>query len=352
MQVFINNFFTNADEHVFKIPLISKILLLIYNLTDKLSLLPIFIDIGYAEKTIDWTDTDVFVSHIEDLGKPIFYIVYNLSRDKTGLKRLRTKRAFDMLMKHKERVDKQEDVSIKKTFGTTLVALALNDEQPEENRKSVIETTDILYQSCRGVDPKGELIAEGLHLSEVLELLHRAFTNTYAIKHILDQNMDNDSSPIQYFTELFLSIYGVLLDPEPDQLEKRAVESLLKVLSQISNYPEYLEELAKNTQFCIMIEYFAKRPKQDDAQHIWYNLEASVLPNKEKKTNSSMIYISYDRVDEVFCKDFIKQLRLKIPLPIWVDYENVELDEGMWEHAYSIVQSATTIIRFSVRSLL
>ncbi|CAF0946139.1 unnamed protein product [Adineta steineri] len=51
-------------------------------------------------------------------------------------------------------------------------------------------------------------------------------------------------------------------DPEPDELEKRAVKYLLRILLQISSYPEYLKQLIDNNQFFIIIESLANRPKR------------------------------------------------------------------------------------------
>ncbi|CAF1225348.1 unnamed protein product [Adineta steineri] len=92
------------------------------------------------------------------------------------------------------------------------------------------------------------------------------------------------------------------LDPEPDELEKRAVKYLSKILLQISSYPEYLKELIDNSQFCIIIESLANHPKRDNAKRIWSNIQQMISSNELKEEMSSMIYISYDYADEEFCK--------------------------------------------------
>ncbi|CAF4119914.1 unnamed protein product, partial [Adineta steineri] len=132
--------------------------------------------------------------------------------------------------------------------------------------------------------------------------------------------------------------------PEPDELEKRAVKYLLKILLQIPSYLEYLKELIDNSQFCIIIESLANHPKRDDAKRIWSNIQQMISPNELKEEMSSVIYISYEYTNEEFCKEFVRELRKKITIPIWVDYENVELCDDMWKYVYPIITSATTVV--------
>jgi hypothetical protein len=184
-----------------------------------------FVDAGYVEKTVQWICTDIFASHIEKLGTPIFAIVYNLSRDKMGLKQLRTQKAFDILMERKQLVNDENNEMVTRIFGTILIALATNDEPPEENKILILDTSRKLYDYCKEADKSDDLKGQGFHLSELLELLHRAFSNTYVIKYFLENKTNEKPTPIEYFPKLLLSIYGVLLDREADDLEKRAAKS-------------------------------------------------------------------------------------------------------------------------------
>ncbi|CAF3809814.1 unnamed protein product [Adineta steineri] len=346
-QEFINNCLTNTNEHVSSrvLRVTNSILTLICNLTDKLTIISIFIDVGYIRKIIQWIRTDIFASHIHVIGEPIVNIVYNLTRDKTALKQLRTEKAFDILMERKQLINDENDSELTQTYGWALIALATSDEQSEENKKLILDTSENLYQLCKKIE-QDDLTFDGCHLSEFLELLDRAFTNTYVIKHILEDKNNEKSTAIQYFTELFLSLYGALLDPEPDELEKRAVKYLLRILLQISSYPEHLKQLIDNHQFCIIIESLANRPKRDDAKRIWCNIQQIMSTNERKKEMSSRIYISYDRTNEEFCKELVKELRKRMTIPIWVDYENVDLSDDMWEYISTNIISATVVIIF------
>ncbi|CAF3900933.1 unnamed protein product [Adineta steineri] len=344
-QEFINNCLTNTNEHVSLriLRVTNSILTLLCNLTDKLTIIFIFIDVGYIRKIIQWIRTDIFASHIHVIGEPIVNIVYNLTRDKTALKQLRTEKAFDILMERKQLINDENDSELTQAYGWVLIALATSDEQSEENKKLILDTSENLYQLCKKIE-QDDLTFDGCHLSEFLELLDRAFANTYVIKHILEEKINEKSTAIQYFAELFLSLYGALLDPEPDELEKRAVKYLLRILLQISSYPEHLKQLIDNHQFCIIIESLANRPKRDDAKRIWCNIQQIISTNEQKKERSSKIYISYDRTDEEFCKEFVKELRKRTTIPIWVDYENVDLSDDMWEYVSPNIISATVVI--------
>jgi hypothetical protein len=342
----VNICLIGTDKHVSltQLELIERILHLIWNLTDKVALVPMFVNCGYVEKTVQWICTDVFTSHIDKLGRAIFIIVHNLSRDKMGLKQLRTEKAFDILMERKQLVNDRNIKKLTKTFGTTLISLSTNDETSEENKILILDTSRRLYEDCKEAGESDDLKSHGFHLSELVELLHRAFSNTYVIKDFLENKTNENPTPIQYFPKLLLSIYGVLLDREADDLEKRAAEYLLKILLQISSYPEYQKELTENNQFCVVIESLANRPKQDEAKRIWCNLQQQISPEEPEKENSPMIYISYDWADQEFCKKFVNDLRGKITIPIWVDYEHVELSDDMWEYLSSKITSATVII--------
>ncbi|CAF1029450.1 unnamed protein product [Adineta steineri] len=345
-EEFINNYLTKANEHVsLRVLCVTiAILSLIWNLTDKLAITSIFIDTGYIQKIIQWIQTDIFASDISDIGNPIVNIVYNLTRDKTALKQLRAEKAFDILMERKQLIYNENDSQMIQSYGWALIALATSDEQSEENKKLILDTSKNLYELCKKSDQEDDLRFEGCHLSEFLELLDRAFTNTYVIKHILEDKINEKSTAIEYFIELFLSFYGALLDPEPDELEKRAVKYLLRILLQISSYPEYLKQLIDNNQFCIIIESLANRPKRDDAKRIWCNIQQVISTNEQKKERSSKIYISYDRTDEEFCKEFVNELRKRTIIPIWVDYENVDLSDDVWEYVSPNIILATVVI--------
>ncbi|CAF1203384.1 unnamed protein product [Adineta steineri] len=345
-QEFIHNYLTNTNKQVSaRVLLVTEsILTLLWSLSDKLAIISIFIDVGYIQKIIQWIRTDLFASHISDIGEPIVNIVYNLTRDKTALKQLRTEKAFNILMELKQLIYNEDNNGLTESYGWALIALATSDEQSEENKKLILDTSENLYQLCKKTDQKDDLSSDEYHLSELLELLDRAFTNTYVIKHILEDKINEKSTAIQYFTELFLSLYGVLLDPEPDELEERAVKCLLRILLQISSYPEYLKRLTDNSRFCIIIESLANRPKHDDAKRIWCNIQQTMSTNEQKKDMSSKIYISYDHTDEEFCKEFVKELRKRTTIPIWVDYEKVDLSDDMWEYVSPNIISATTVI--------
>ena len=323
---------------------VTAILDLICTMTDKIVLIPMFIDIGFVEAAIRWIGTDIFGSHINWLGGPIFGIVYNLSREKAGLKQLRERKAFEVLMERKQLVNNTHRKTMTKHFGTTLIALATSDQQSEENIRLVLDTSVNLYKSCMAAGKDRNLSHDGYHISEILELLYRAFSNTIVRKHILQMKVDEELTSIGEFSQLFLSMYGALLDPEPDELEKRAVEYLLKILLQISSYQEYLKELTDNSQFYIIIESLKNRPKQNEASRIWCNIQQKIPSYEAEEEKTERIYISYDWADEDFCREFIKKLREKITIPISVDYEGVELSDETGDYSSRMIESATVIV--------
>jgi hypothetical protein len=354
LLTYVNNCLTDTDKDfsLTKLDLMTTILGFLTTLTNKIALIPMFVDFGYAEKIIQCVRTNIFASHIDKLGYLIFIIIHNLSRDKMGLEKLQKEKAFDILMEQKQLFSDKKDERLTLKFGAALISLATNDEPSEENKKLIVDTSRKLYDHCKqAVADKVELKSRRYHLSELLELLHRAFWNTYVIKSILKNETNETQTPIQFFSQLFLNFYGVLLDQEPDDLEKIAAEHLLKILLQISSYPEYRKELIEDKQLCVVIESLAEREelKLYDAQFIWCNLTSQTSLKKPKEEKSPMIYVSYDRADQEFCKEFVKNLRGKIaiPIPIWVDYEHVESSDDMWKYLtlkLKKIKSATVIM--------
>ncbi|CAF1548970.1 unnamed protein product [Rotaria magnacalcarata] len=346
MLKFIDKYLTDGNNENSSMPLeiITQTLSILWSLSDKIVLVPLFAELGCAKKSIQWIATNCFAFHIKTLGDAIFSIVHNLSRDKTGLTQLRNEKAFEVLMKYKQLVEEQNDEDLKLSYGMALISVTVSDEQPEENKEFIIWVSRTLYGLCKITIYEDDLRYNGCHLSELLELLHQAFANTYVVKDILSSESNDEVKPVAFFAQCLLSIYGALLDKEVDDLEKRAAKYLLKILLQISNYHEYHKELTEINQFCVIIEGLSKRPKQDDAKRIWSNLQGEISSNQLKKEKSSMIYISYDRSDEKFCESFIGELRKRTSIPVWVDFEHVESWDDMWEYVLPVIQSATVII--------
>ena len=347
---FLDNYVTNVNNSVApnSLELVFNIVYLIWGLTDKIELMSMFVEMECVEKALRWVSTATFTSNIKSLGQPIFNIIHNLSRNQKGRIRLRRLNAFKIVIDCKEIVDQNRDnKELTEDFDMTLIALATDDEQSEENKKKFCDAGESMYDGCKeALEAVNFRNDNGLHLSETLELLHRAFSITYVIKHILDSKSDENPTPIQYFAKLLISFYGVLLDPERDELEKRVGEYLLKILLQISSYPAYIEKLIDDNVLCAVIECLTKRSKQNDAKKIWRNMQKILSPDKPEKLTSPDIYVSYDRADEEFCEEFLKVLREEISIPIWADYENMALGDDIWKQASARIDSAMIIIVF------
>lgn len=343
---FANSYLMGTDKRVALTPLnvTISILDLLWNLSDKIVLVPMLVKLGCATKSIHWISTDIFKLHINELADPVFSIIYNTSRDKTGLTQLRKDYGFEALMTCKPLVDGKNDDGLKRSFGMTLIALTTSDEQPETNKEFILSISKMLYEWCKNTAKTADLRYDGCHSSELLELLHRAFSNTFVIKNLLDEESNDETKPIQFFAQFLLSIYGALLDKEANELEKRAAIYLLRILLHISNYPEYKKELIAMNRFCVIIEGLAKRPRQDYAKRIWCNLQHEISSGLLKSDQSPMIYISYEKTDRKFCESLVNEFRKKTTIRIWVDYENVDSWEDIWAYVEPIMKTATIII--------
>ena len=354
LLVFVDDCLTGVSNQVpsRRLDVITATLGLIWNMIDKTVLIPMFIKLKCVERTIQWIRTDIFASHIKSMGSSIFSIVHNLSRERKGLKQLREKKMFDVLMEQKQLVLDGEDEELRKHFGRTLIALAIGHKQTEENIKLIVDTSTNLFESCMTAGQDSKLQHDGYHVSELLGLLYRAFSNSFVRNTILQMQIDDQLTATHAFAKLFLSLYGVLLDPEPDELEKLAVKYLLRILLRITRYPEYLKELKDNIQFCVIIKSLKNRGKEDEAWHNWYRIKQNISHNKPKEDNTPRVYVSYDSADEEFCKGFIKELRKRITVPISADYEDEESSDETWDSATVIIVLMSTAYGDSSDELL
>ncbi|CAF3280089.1 unnamed protein product [Rotaria sp. Silwood2] len=343
---FLDSYLCGVNNNINSIPLkvIESILKLTCNLSDKINLIPMLCKVGFAEKTVQWVNTRTFQHNMDALGESIFKIIHNISRDKMGLNKLRKENAFKALMTYKNSVDSNDDQDLKSSFLMALVGQTVEDQQSEQNKELLLSAVKEFYRYCEQAATATDLRYKGCHLSEILEVIHRAFSNRGVINDILGNFRNNETKPIEFFAKLLSSFYGALLDQHADELDKRAAKFVLKILSQISNHLEYLKVLLKIPEICVIIESLSKRPKQDDAKRIWSNFQLARSPSQVKREKSSTIYISYNSLDQEFCKSFVDALRNKVTKPIWVDYEHVESWDDVWEYAAPAIKSAAEII--------
>ena len=354
LLVFVDECLTGVSNQVPPrwLDVITAILGLIWNMVDKIVLIPMFIKLKFVERTIRWIRTDIFASHIKSMGSPIFSIVHNLSRERKGLKQLREKKMFDVLMEQKQIVQDGEDEELRTHFGRTLIALVIGPKQTEENIKLIVDTSTKLFQSCMTAGQDSALKHDGYHVSELLGLLYRAFSNSFVRNIILQMQIDDQLTATHAFAKLFLSLYGALLDPEPDELEKLAVKYLLRILLRITRYPEYLKELKDNIQLCVIINSLKNRGKEDEAWHTWYQVKQNISNDKPEEENTPRIYVSYDSTDEEFCKGFVKELRKRISVIISADFEDGESSDETWDSATVIIALVSTAYGDSSDELL
>ncbi|CAF4455340.1 unnamed protein product [Rotaria socialis] len=344
---FINKCLIDSNESAFSVvqDAIGSILSLIWNLTSKIALVPMFVNVRCVENIVEWIGKDIFRSNIPKLGEPIFAIVHNLSRHKKGLTELRRKKAFDIIMKCQLLVNQANKKYITQLFGTSLIILSTNDHVQEENKKLMLQISRNWYKWSQKCVKTDDLMYDGYSLSELFALLQRAFSITFIMKDILGNKSDVAEKSTQSFTKMFSSIYGVLFDEEADDLEKSAAKSLLRILLRISYHKQYKKYLVGDDAFCVTIQSIAKRPKQDVAKRICCNLQLKLPQDESKIAASSMIYISYNWTDEEFCKNFVNALSGSISvIPIWVDYERMELWDDMREYSFQVIESATIVV--------
>ena len=356
--MFVDEFFANIDNLFaddLYMSIIEHIVSIVYNLSDKPPLVPMLVDAHYAKNGIKWFEKLSFQKSTKDLHKLIMIIIQNLTRHKEGLQALREEHdAFKTLMKCKPLLDLEADYELggmAQSFGMSIIALATSDDEQKENEELIRTVSYKLYQMCTKAAPFSNKLLRygGYHLSELLNSLNDAFSNTAIIRFILG---DKPPKPdrIKFFAELLVSLYGSLLNQEADYLEEIIGKSLLNILLYISNYEEYRVELCKHDQFCVLIEGLSKRSEQNITKRIWCNLNLIKNPEEPfpqlKVKKQPMIFISHNwsMKDMRVCISFVEELKKLTDLPIWVDFEELGYFEDSWDDIALAINQATVII--------
>ncbi|UJR19308.1 hypothetical protein I4U23_022437 [Adineta vaga] len=348
---YVDEFFDSYKEYtackVQKL-IIEHILSIATNLTDKTSLIPIFIKAKYADKTVKWVEQSSFSNYIDGFGENIVGIVYNLSRHRKGLKALRECKTLDVLKNQKSFIMKTKNETLIGLFGMLLIALPRNDDEEKDNEKIILKVSNSLYSKSVLAAKEDNWRFDGCHLSEYLYSLQNAFSNITIIQNILGDSEHVKKDRIQFFRERFCSIYGILFNEDESDLDKLVVKSLLNIFLCISNYEQYRSELRDDLFLYTLIEILAKQHKQGVAKRIWSNLNivkpTKVLLDKIKQEKTPKIYISYNWADEKFCRSFVDFLHQNISIPIWVDYEETDENEDPWDYVALAIESATIVI--------
>ncbi|CAF1154237.1 unnamed protein product [Adineta steineri] len=356
-------------------------LCVVWNWTDNILLAPMFLEAGYAEAAVEWIKKLPLVGLEKKFDLGVISIVYNLSRHKGGLHTFRQNHAFEILMEYKpfvnlENVDEPpvslenvneppvslEDVDeppvnlenvdkpseMMQLLGMSLIVLATSDDDQKQNQEVIRKVTENLYGMCKEASEYIDFRCDGYLLSDILDQLECSFANMSIVQHVLGNQSNVKKERIKFFAELLTSTYGLSIIEEPKPYEKIIWETLLNILLCISNYIEYRAELRAYGEFRVLIEGLTKRPKQDIAKRILSNLkldENPITPPHQQKTKQQpLIYISYNRADEEFCRLFVEELSRSNNIEIWVDYENVSSSEDLWDSVAPIIQRATIII--------
>lgn len=321
----------------------SAILSIAWNLSDKTPFVPLFVKTGYVEAAIKWLGTSL-LHFTTQSGNPVISLIHNISRHKEGLRELRKNSAFQALIVWKSDIEKTNIERLKLTFGMVLIRLAKSETEQKDNEDVIRTVSTALFDRSKEAAKQSNWEYDGYHLSELLDPLQHTYANAFVVQPIMDKKTDS----IQFFVELFTSVYGILLNQEADDREKLIGKSLMKILLCISNDKQGREVFNNDHAFCVLAESLAKRQKQDIAKRIWANLQTfnttTTLQNQPKRERQPMIYINYNWANIRFCRRFITNLRTFTKIDIWVDHEKVDSSDDMWDHLADIINSATLII--------
>jgi hypothetical protein len=347
---FVDSIFACSKDDGASVPyasIITCVLSLPWNLTDKIPLVPMFVVANYPKMMTNWLISKSFVNVSKRLTRSIITIIYNLSRHKKGLKALQAVETFETLMKLKSFITEMQNERLTERFSMLLIALSKSDEEQQRNEDIIKGTSKALLSKIKEAFNDPDWRCEGCHLSEYLFSLQGAFSNPFVVRYILGHPSDAHYE-IKFFVDFLLSVYGLSFNEDQDDLEKIIMSSILNIILYISIDDYYRDQLNVQDFLRILIEALARQPGQDVAKRILCNLQQSrdskSSSDRSKKEETPSIYISYNWADEEFCKTFVDALRRYTSLPIWVDYEQTNEFQDPWETVASAIDFATIII--------
>ena len=198
---FVDKLLNRPEPDKSEVIIIYCILSLLWNLTDKMSLVPMFVNVDYVKLTVRWLQKFPYQRLHIIVNNAIINIVYNLTRNEEGLEALEKANTFKILMERKVDITNMDNDDLTDTFGMLLIALCRGEVEQKQNEDLIFKVGMSLFDNAKEASKRSDWRHDGCHLSEYLYSLQLAFSNTLVVQHILNDSSNKKNEKVQFFPD-------------------------------------------------------------------------------------------------------------------------------------------------------
>ncbi|CAF1438264.1 unnamed protein product [Adineta ricciae] len=342
----------------------ERILTFLWNLTDRIILIPILLRTNLAENTLKWIQQSDSLTEKSRRAFPS--ILQNIARHDQGAEKLNQFDAIEILKAYQQK--NLEKSGSRKLLISMTIALLSTPEQLKDNKKGMNVALNQLLQLVIESFGSDRFRSDGIHVSEPLQVLVKLFvveerTLDYILNHAETKSSSNLVSTICLFIEIFLQFSDSL--KQSDRVEQFTLIAITNVLWSISFLHYSKEEFLKNKLFIRTIKKINEdldendiiqqyKPKsmeniQQAIQGILHNLDfqQESIHSTQNRTGQKWIMISYCHENIDLCNEISKYLKNSIKdLNIWIDQTHTNGSVDLWESIAQGIEQSTAVLCF------
>ncbi|CAF1306110.1 unnamed protein product [Rotaria sp. Silwood1] len=240
--------------------LTDGIISLIWNLTDRTILVPLFLNTGYANSVIEWIKNREIKFRDDKLNAPI-HILHNLSRHDDGIKELNIYNALQIINNINIEPNKYDD-SDDMTIHIAMIRALLTDinQIKIDSTSYSNQILNMIIQLCIDAAKNERYRYNGSHISEPLTVLVKLFYNDEILHNTFCNNetkSSSSSSNIQSLLELLVSLlikFYPKINFDNDILENYTCVVILNLFWLISNHEQYRQIIRNFEQLMSIIK--------------------------------------------------------------------------------------------------
>ena len=231
-----------ADRDSINPDLIDGIFSCIWSLSDHTSLIPLFLQTGYAKSLYQWIEISPNKFR-NDQQTALINILQNMSRHDHAVEEFNRLEILTMIDRLKLGLDF--------SFSLQIIRILLTDSDQIK-----LESTDFLTQFISmmiSASESEDYRHEGSHVCELLTVVAKLSYND----EILTMILTNRSSMVEFFASLLIKLYPSL-SPQGSSLKNYACVLLMNILARISYQRDYASIISNNESLMTIVENVTK----------------------------------------------------------------------------------------------
>lgn len=234
--------------------LTDAIISLIWNLTDRTILVPLFLKTGYAKSVVEWIENRQSKFRDDKLDAPI-HILHNLSRHDDGINQLNMCNALKVIESINIEPNIHDDPDDLTIHVSMIRALLTDINRIKCDAKTYSnQIINMIIQLCIDAAKNDRYRYNGSHLSEPLTALVKLFFNDDVLNSTFVNNETKSNiDELMKLLQLFLIKYYPTIDTDNDILENYTCVVILNLFWLGSNHRRCRKITEGNEQFMEII---------------------------------------------------------------------------------------------------